>query len=67
MSIGRAVSQRGRRVIAVHGQAETTAFVKLLARLDDDYKLVFDTSTLLPISVAETESGVRERRINTPT
>jgi uncharacterized protein DUF3108 len=64
MSIGRAVSQHGRRVIAVHGQAETTAFVKLLARLDDDYKLVVDTGTLLPVTVAETERGVRERRIN---
>ncbi|MGZ3408006.1 MAG: hypothetical protein ACXVAN_16255, partial [Polyangia bacterium] len=63
MSIGRAVSQRGRRVVAVHGQAETTAFVKLLARMDDDYKLVVDTGNLLPVSVAETESGMRERRI----
>jgi hypothetical protein len=63
MSIGRAVSQRGRRVVAVHGQAETTAFVKLLARVDDDYKLVVDTGNLLPVSVAETERGVRERRI----
>ncbi|MGZ3440100.1 MAG: DUF3108 domain-containing protein [Polyangia bacterium] len=64
MSIGRAVSQKGRRVVAVHGQAETTAFVKLLARMDDDYKLVVDTGNLLPVSVAETERGVRERRIN---
>ena len=64
MSIGRAVSQRGRRVVAVHGQAETTAFVKLLARMDDDYKLVVDTGNLLPVSVAEIERGLRQRRIN---
>ncbi len=63
MSIGRPALQRGRRVVAVHGQAETTAFVKLLARMDDDYKLVFDTRNLLPVSVAETERGLRERRI----
>ncbi len=64
MSIGRPVSQRGRHVIAVHGQAETTAFVKLLAHIDDDYKLVVDTGNLLPISVAETERGMRQRRIS---
>ncbi len=63
MSIGRPVAQRGRHVIAVHGQAETTAFVKLLARMNDDYKLVIDTGNLLPVSVAETESGLRQRRI----
>ncbi|HEX6839014.1 MAG TPA: DUF3108 domain-containing protein [Polyangia bacterium] len=64
MSIGRPVSQRGRHVIAVHGQAETTAFVKLLAHVDDDYKLVVDIGNLLPVSVAETERGLRERRIS---
>ena len=47
----------------MHGQAETTAFVKLLARMDDDYTLVVDTGNLLPVSVAETERGMRERRI----
>ena len=64
MSIGHPVSHGGRRVVAVHGQAETTAFVKLLARMDDDYKLVVDTANLLPVSVAETERGIRERRIS---
>jgi uncharacterized protein DUF3108 len=63
MSIGKAVAQRGRRLVAVHGQAETTAFVKVLMRMDDDYKLVFDAGNLLPVSVSETERGVRERRI----
>lgn len=63
MSIGRPMARRGRQVLAVHGQAETTAFVKLLARMDDDYKLVVDTGNLLPVSVAETERGIRERRI----
>jgi hypothetical protein len=63
MSIGRPTARRGRHVIAVHGQAETTAFVKLLAHVDDDYKLVVDTGNLLPVSVAEVERGIRERRI----
>ncbi len=63
MSVGRAVSQRGRRVVAVHGQAETTNVIKLLARMDDDYKLVVDMRNLLPVTVAETERGLRERRI----
>ena len=62
MSIGRPVARRGRHVIAVHGEAETTAFVKLLAHMKDDYKLVIDTGNLLPVSVAETERGMRERR-----
>jgi hypothetical protein len=65
MSIGPVVARRGRRVVAVHGQAETTAFIKLLARMDDDYTLVVDTGNLLPVSVAETERGVRQRRIST--
>ena len=62
MSIGRPWPARP-ALVAVHGQAETTAFIKMLARMDDDYKLVFDTGNLLPVSVAETERGVRQRRI----
>lgn len=63
MSIGKAVSKRGRRLVAVHGQAETTAFVRTLMRMDDDYTLVYDADRLLPVSVSETERGMRERRI----
>jgi len=64
MSVGKPVARRGRHVIAVHGQAETTAFVRVLARIEDDYQLVFDTANLLPLTVAEHERGLRERRIN---
>lgn len=64
MSIGKAVAHGNRRLVAVHGQAETTSIIKLVARVDDDYKLVFDTANLLPVSVSETERGVRQRRIN---
>jgi hypothetical protein len=65
MAIGKAVAHKGKRVIWVHGQAETTAFVKLLARIQDEYKLAVDTRSLLPVSVSETEQGMRQRRINT--
>ena len=64
MSIGRPVARAGRHVLAVHGEAETTAFIKLLAHIQDDYKLVVDTDNLLPVTVAETERGIRERRIS---
>jgi len=63
MSIGKPMSRQGRRVITVHGAAETTAFIKLLAHVQDDYKLVVDTQNLLPLSVAQTERGMRERRV----
>jgi hypothetical protein len=64
MSIGKAVEHHGRHVVWVHGQAETTAFVKLLARMNDEYKLAVDTFSLLPLEVLETEKGLRERRIS---
>ncbi len=63
MSIGRPVARGGRQVLAVHGEAETTAFVKLLAKVNDDYQLVVDAGNLLPVSVAEVERGMRQRRI----
>ena len=65
MSVGKPMAHKGKRVVWVHGQAETTAFVKLLARLDDEYKLAVDTKSLLPLSVNETERGMRQRRIST--
>jgi hypothetical protein len=63
MSVGRPVTQDGKRVLAVHGEAETTAFIKLLAKVSDDYRLVVDMANLLPLSVNEQERGVRERRV----
>ncbi len=63
MSVGRPVAQGDKRVLAVHGEAETTAFIKLLAKVSDDYQLVVDTASLLPLSVSEHESGMRERRV----
>jgi hypothetical protein len=65
MAIGKPVAHRGKRVMWVHGQAETTAFVKLLARIQDEYRLAVDTRSMLPVSVSETEQGMRQRRINT--
>jgi hypothetical protein len=63
MAVGKPFSQKGKRMLWVHGQAETTAFVKLLAKLDDEYKLSIDTDKLLPLNVMETEKGLRQRRI----
>src|SRR6266542_50304 len=64
MSIGKPVAERGKRVIWAHGQAETTAFIKLLARVQDDYTVAVDTGNLLPLTVRETERGLRERKIS---
>jgi hypothetical protein len=64
MSIGKPTAERGRRVIWAHGQAETTAFIKLLARVEDDYTVAVDTGSLLPLRVRETERGMRERKIS---
>jgi hypothetical protein len=63
MSVGKPVAQGGRRVVWAHGQAETTAFIKLLARVQDDYTVAVDTGNLLPLEVKETERGLRERKI----
>lgn len=63
MSVGRPAAQGDKHVLAVHGEAETTAFIKLLAKVSDDYQLVVDTANLLPLSVKEHESGMRERRV----
>jgi hypothetical protein len=63
MSIGKPVAERGRRVVWAHGQAETTAFIKMLASVQDDYTVAIDTGNLLPLTVRETERGMRERKI----
>lgn len=63
MSVGVPAWKNGRRLIAVHGQAETARWLSLMARLDDDYQLVLDAATLLPREVVAVEHGIRERRI----
>lgn len=65
MSIGLPQELHGRQLIAAHGQAETSSWLKSLVPLDDDYKLVFDATTLLPVEVVSDEHGLRERRIAT--
>jgi hypothetical protein len=64
MSVGRPTRKNGRTILAVHGQAETAPWLQLLVRLNDDYQLVLDTSTLLPIEVRSVERGLRERRVD---
>jgi hypothetical protein len=65
MSVGLPVEKAGRRLLAVHGQAETLPWLSLLARMNDDYTLVLDAATLIPVEVSSVERGVRERRIDT--
>jgi len=65
MSVGLPVEKDGRRLLAVHGQAETLPWLQIVARLNDDYKLVIDAGTLVPVEVSTVERGVRERRIDT--
>jgi hypothetical protein len=63
MSVGRPLLQAGRRIAWVHAEAETNAFISLIARIHDDYKLSFDVANLLPLSAVTVERGLRERRI----
>src|SRR5581483_746092 len=63
MSVGLPTTRAGKRLVAVHGQAETAKWLQLMVRLDDDYRLIYDAATLLPVEVVSVERGVRERRI----
>jgi hypothetical protein len=65
MSVGLPVEKNGRRLVAVHGQAETLPWLALVARMNDDYQLVLDAATLVPLTVSSVERGVRERKIDT--
>lgn len=64
MSVGAPLRQQGRLVAAVHGEAHSADWMRLLARLDDDYKVVFDAEALLPRQVHSVETGVRDRAIH---
>jgi hypothetical protein len=63
MSVGFPVEKGGRRLLAVHGQAETLPWLALVARMNDDYKLLVDAGTLIPVEVTTVERGIRERKI----
>jgi hypothetical protein len=62
MSVAKA-KDRGRAAFSVRGQAETLPWLKLLARLDDEYHLIVDAATLMPLTVLSIERGLRERTI----
>jgi hypothetical protein len=59
MSVGQPSGSR----VAIHGQAETSPWLKLFAPLEDDYQLVLDTRTLSPVRITSVERGLRDRRI----
>jgi hypothetical protein len=65
MSVGLPVEKNGKRLVAVHGQAETLPWLALVARMNDDYQLVLDANTLVPLTVSTVERGMRERKIDT--
>ena len=63
MAVGRPVERDGRRLLPVRGQAETSPWLRALVPLDDEYRLMMDVSTMLPLEVVSIEHGLRERRI----
>jgi hypothetical protein len=65
MSVGQPIEKDGRRLVAVHGQAETLPWLALVAKMNDDYRLVIDARTLIPVEVTSIERGIRERTIET--
>lgn len=65
MSVGSPGTQDGRRVIAARGEAETSPWLSAMVHLKDDYQVVFDPHTLLPLKVLSIERGIRERTIST--
>ena len=63
MSVGLPEVRKGRRVAAMQGEAKSAEWLRLFARLDDTYKVVFDAATLAPAKVSCVEQGIRERSI----
>src|SRR5712692_8810513 len=49
MSVGSPGTRDGRHVIAARGEAETSPWLSVMARIKDEYQLVFDPRTLLPL------------------
>jgi hypothetical protein len=64
MSVGLPRKHDGRSTLTVHAQAETAPWLQLIVRLNDDYQLVLDAASLLPVSVRSVERGIRERTID---
>jgi hypothetical protein len=64
MSVAKA-KERGRPALSVRGQAETLPWLRAVLRLDDDYQLVVDAVTWLPMKVLSIERGMRQRTIET--
>ncbi len=64
MSIG-SVKYAGKsgNMLSVRAQAEGAPWVQLVAKMQDDYSLVVDPQSLLPLEVIEIEHGGNERRI----
>ena len=66
MSVGQPTmpaSAHGRRLLGVQGDAHSAPWLSLLARLDDDYKVVLDADALAPDTIDTAEHGIRERKV----
>ena len=64
MSVGVPEGRAGARMVSVQGDAHSAAWLALLARLDDSYRVVMDAEQLLPRRVRTIESGIRTRTIS---
>lgn len=65
LSVGWPTRVDGRHLAVVHGEAHSADWMRFIARLDDDYKVVFDADALTPKTVASHETGIRERSVET--
>lgn len=64
MSVGAPERLRGQRLVAVQGDAHSAEWLRVLAHLDDTYKVVLDVDDLVPRHVVTVETGLRERTID---
>jgi hypothetical protein len=63
MSVGYPASIDGRRVLAVAGDAHSASWFAVIAKLDDQYKVILDAEKLFALKVASAETGIRTRAI----
>jgi hypothetical protein len=64
LSVGTPTRAKGGRLVAVQGDAQSAPWLALLAKLEDEYKVVLDADTLAPRKVSCIERGLRDRRFD---
>lgn len=63
ISVGEPARQKGRRTIAILGEARAAPWLSWIARLDNEYKVMVDADALAPRQLTSVEHGLRERRV----